>query len=147
MAKQTKIFIGWSYRFLTEKNDYSVFLLRSLEALDLSYNHFTSVPMNLPRPLRKLSLQHNNISHIPALTFRHLRPGIQSLHLSYNALSNEGTERVSFVGTYRSLGELLLDNNRLRDVPPCVRQFKNLQVLRLDNNQIRYNRTFHKVSF
>lgn len=95
--------------------------------------------MDLPRPLRKLILQHNNISHIPSFTFRHLRPGLQSLHLSHNALGNDGMARVSFVGTYRSLGELLLDNNRLGEVPRCVRQFKNLQVLRLDNNQIRYN--------
>ncbi|XP_026223380.1 extracellular matrix protein 2 [Anabas testudineus] len=111
--------------------------LKFLEVLDLSYNHFTSVPMNLPRPLLKLSLQHNNISHILAFTFRHLQPGLQSLHLSHNALSNEGIEQLSFVGTYRSLGELALDNNRLGEVPRCVRQFKNLQVLRLDNNQIR----------
>ncbi|XP_028438383.1 extracellular matrix protein 2 [Perca flavescens] len=109
----------------------------SLEALDLSYNRFTSVPMNLPRHLRKLTLQHNKISHIAAFTFRHMRSNLQSLHLSHNDLSNEGMERVSFVGTYRSLGELLLDNNRLGEIPRCVRQFKNLQVLRLDNNQIR----------
>ncbi|KAM7411805.1 hypothetical protein PAMA_021671 [Pampus argenteus] len=111
--------------------------LKALEAFDLSYNQFTSVPMNLPRSLRKLTLQHNNISHIPAFVFRHLRPGLQILRLSHNALSDAGIERVSFVGTYRSLGELLLDNNRLEEVPRSVRQFKNLQVLRLDNNQIR----------
>ncbi|TNN82358.1 Extracellular matrix protein 2 [Liparis tanakae] len=111
--------------------------LKSLEALDLSYNTFTSVPMNLPRRLQKLNLQHNNISHIAAFTFRHMKSSLQSLRLSHNALSNEGMDRFSFVGTYRSLGELLLDNNRLGEVPRCVRQFKNLQVLRLDNNQIR----------
>ncbi|XP_035502255.1 extracellular matrix protein 2 [Scophthalmus maximus] len=111
--------------------------LKSLEALDLSYNQFASVPMNLPRPLQKLNLQNNSIRHINAFTFRHLRPGLQSLRLSHNALSNEGLERASFVGTYRSLGELLLDNNHLGEVPRYVRQFKNLQVLRLDNNQIR----------
>ncbi|KAF7655827.1 hypothetical protein LDENG_00050370 [Lucifuga dentata] len=111
--------------------------LISLETLDLSHNQLTSVPMNLPRSLRKLTLQYNDISHIPAFTFRHMRPGLQSLHLSHNALGNEGLERISFVGTYRSLLELLLDNNRLGDVPRAIRQFKNLQVLRLDNNQIR----------
>nr|XP_020475336.1 extracellular matrix protein 2-like [Monopterus albus] len=111
--------------------------LKSLEILDLSYNQFTSVPMYLPRSLRNLTLQHNDISDIPAFTFRHLRPGLQSLRLSYNALSNKGIERVSLVGMYRSLRELLLDNNHLGEVPHCVRQFKNLQVLRLDNNQIR----------
>ncbi|XP_043977710.1 extracellular matrix protein 2 [Gambusia affinis] len=111
--------------------------LRSLEDLDLSHNRLTSIPVNLPRFLRKLILQHNSIRHIPAFTFRHMRAGLQSLHLSHNELSTEGAERHSFVGTYRSMRELLLDNNRLQDIPRCVRQFKNLQVLRLENNQIR----------
>ncbi|XP_044207395.1 extracellular matrix protein 2 [Thunnus albacares] len=111
--------------------------LKALEALDLSYNRLTSVPMNLPRRLSNLTLEHNDISYIPAFAFRHLRPGLQSLRLSHNSLSNEGAERVSFVGTYRSLSELLLDNNRLGEVPLSVRQFKKLQVLRLDNNKIR----------
>lgn len=106
--------------------------------MDLSYNRLTSVLTNLPRPLRNLSLRHNNISRIPAFTFRHLRPGLQSLHLSHNALRSEGVDKSSFVGTYRSLEELSLDNNGLAAVPGCVRQFKNLQVLRLDNNHIRY---------
>uniref|UniRef100_A0A8C6TDE4 Uncharacterized protein n=1 Tax=Neogobius melanostomus TaxID=47308 RepID=A0A8C6TDE4_9GOBI len=110
---------------------------RSLESLDLSFNHFTSVPSGLPRPLVKLNLHHNNITSVPAFTFRHLRPGLAWLRLSHNALGNRGVERYSFVGTYRSLRELLLDNNSLKEVPRCVRQFKNLQVLRLDNNQIR----------
>lgn len=126
---------------------FCVFPLRSLETLDLSHNQFTSLPMNLPRHLRKLTLEHNNVSQIPAFTFRHLRPGLQSLRLSHNALSNNGIARVSFVGTYRSLSELLLDNNHLGEIPRCVREFKNLQVLRLDSNWIRYNWTFHKFSF
>lgn len=93
--------------------------------------------MNLPRPLRSLTLQHNRISRIPAFVFRRLQPGLRSLNLSHNALRNEGIEQVSFVGTYRSLAELLLDNNQLWEVPVRVRQLKNLQVLRLDSNQIR----------
>lgn len=116
---------------------YALYFFRSLEALDLSHNLFTSVPLNLPRPLRNLTLQHNSISHIPAFTFRHLRPGLRSLCLSHNDLSNDAIEQFSFVGSYRSLSELLLDHNRLGEVPRCIRQFKNLQVLRLSNNQIR----------
>ncbi|XP_019746225.1 extracellular matrix protein 2 [Hippocampus comes] len=111
--------------------------LRRLELLDLSYNQLTSMAMNLPRHLLKLKLQHNNISRIPAHMFRHLRPGLQLLGLSHNALRDEGIEQGSFVGTFRSLVELLLDDNHLAEVPLWVRQFKNLQVLRLDNNYIR----------
>ncbi|XP_013873102.1 extracellular matrix protein 2 [Austrofundulus limnaeus] len=111
--------------------------LKSLEDLDFSYNRFSSVPVNLPRSLLKLTLQHNHISHIYAFTFRHMRPGLQSLCLSHNGLSVEGLDRVAFVGTYRSLRELRLDNNNLEEIPRCVRQFKNLQALRLDGNHIR----------
>lgn len=111
--------------------------LSSLETLDLSYNQFTQVPSNLPRRLRKLFLQHNNIHHIPAFSFRHLRPGLQSLQLSNNDLSHSSLSRNAFAGTFVSLAELLLDNNRLSEVPQCIRLFKNLQVLRLDNNYIR----------
>ncbi|XP_075870153.1 extracellular matrix protein 2 [Nelusetta ayraudi] len=111
--------------------------LSSLETLDLSHNQFTQVPPNLPRRLRKLSLQHNNIHHIPAFSFRHLRPGLQSLQLSNNDLSHSSLNRNAFAGTFVSLAELLLDNNRLSEVPQCIRLFKKLQVLRLDNNHIR----------
>uniref|UniRef100_A0A3P9JRB3 Si:dkey-32e6.6 n=1 Tax=Oryzias latipes TaxID=8090 RepID=A0A3P9JRB3_ORYLA len=114
--------------------------LKSLEALDLSHNQLTSIPVNLPRPLRKLNLQHNRISQLPAYPFRHLKPGLQALHLSHNTLKDNGIGRRAFVGTYRSLKELLLDNNYLEEVPPCIRQFKNLQMLRLDNNKIRLMR-------
>lgn len=105
--------------------------------MDLSSNQFTSVPTNLPRRLRKLTLRDNNILHVPAFSFRHLRPGLQSLQLSHNLLSDGSADRSSFVGTYRSMGELLLDNNRLEEVPPFIRQFKSLKMLRLDNNHIR----------
>lgn len=107
--------------------------------MDLSYNQLTSMAMNLPRHLLKLKLQHNSISRIPAHMFRHLRPGLQLLGLSHNALRDEGIEQGSFVGTFRSLVELLLDDNHLAEVPLWVRQFKNLQVLRLDNNYIRWD--------
>uniref|UniRef100_H3CEK2 Uncharacterized protein n=1 Tax=Tetraodon nigroviridis TaxID=99883 RepID=H3CEK2_TETNG len=111
--------------------------LKSLEALDLSSNQLESVPANLPRRLRKLTLRNNNIGHVPAVSFRHLRPGLQSLQLSHNRLGDGSADRASFVGTYRSMGELLLDNNHLGEVPPFIRQFKSLTMLRLDNNRIR----------
>ncbi|KAJ8015888.1 hypothetical protein DPEC_G00001230 [Dallia pectoralis] len=111
--------------------------LCSLEALDLSHNRLTSVPIHLPRPLRQLTLQHNSISQITAYIFGHLRPGLESLRLSYNNLGDEGVQKVSFVGVYRSLAELLLDNNRLGEVPSSVWKFRKLLVLRLDYNQIR----------
>ena len=77
------------------------------------------------------------MAHIPAFSLRHLRPGLRTLRLSHNALGDRGVAHVSFVGAYRSLTELHLDDNGLTAVPLCVRQFKNLQALRLDGNHIR----------
>ncbi|KAG7250260.1 hypothetical protein CRUP_015786, partial [Coryphaenoides rupestris] len=109
----------------------------SLESLDLSHNHLALIPAGLPRSLQNLSILHNALSHIPAFSFRHLRPGLRSLRLSHNALGDAGVSHVAFVGTYRSLTELHLDHNGLTAVPRIVRQFKNLQDLRLDGNHIR----------
>jgi len=103
----------------------------------LSHNHLALIPAGLPRSLQNLSVLHNALSHIPAFSFRHLRPGLRSLRLSHNALGDAGVSHVSFVGTYRSLAELHLDHNGLTAVPRIVRQFKTLQDLRLDGNHIR----------
>ena len=112
-------------------------LLRKLEALDLSHNRLTSVPLYLPKQLRQLLLQNNAIDRIPAHVFRHLRPGLESLRLSHNALGDEAMQPVAFFGLYRSLAELQLDHNRLEVVPWSMCRFKRLQVLRLDHNHIR----------
>ncbi|KAG7279851.1 hypothetical protein CRUP_016178 [Coryphaenoides rupestris] len=112
-------------------------LSASLESLDLSHNHLALIPAGLPRSLQNLSILHNALSHIPAFSFRHLRPGLRSLRLSHNALGDAGVSHVAFVGTYRSLTELHLDHNGLTAVPRIVRQFKKLQDLRLDGNHIR----------
>ncbi|XP_059904406.1 extracellular matrix protein 2-like [Gadus macrocephalus] len=111
--------------------------LTALESLDLSFNHLGSIPENLPRSLLHLTIQHNTLRHIPGFSFRHLRPGLRTLRLSHNALGDKGVAHVSFVGAYRSLTELHLDDNGLTVVPLSIRQFKNLQALRLDGNHIR----------
>ncbi|XP_026776875.2 extracellular matrix protein 2 isoform X1 [Pangasianodon hypophthalmus] len=110
--------------------------LPKLKTLDLSHNHLYMVPAHLPRVLRQLSLQHNFIQSIPPNTLSHLRPGLQSLRLSHNQLLEQGLLGKAFHGAYKTLEELLLDNNRLERVPPNVRYFKNLHQLRLDHNLI-----------
>lgn len=111
--------------------------LRKLETLDLSNNQLYMVPAHLPRVLQQLSLQHNFIHSIPPDTLSHLRPGLQSLRLSHNQLLEQGLLGKAFRGAYKTLEELLLDNNRLERVPPNIRYFKNLHQLRLDHNLIR----------
>uniref|UniRef100_A0A3B4D1N0 Uncharacterized protein n=1 Tax=Pygocentrus nattereri TaxID=42514 RepID=A0A3B4D1N0_PYGNA len=110
--------------------------LPKLEALDMSHNQLSVVPPYLPRVLRQLSLQHNHIRAIPHYTLSHLRPGLQSLRLSHNQLVEEGLLGKSFRGAYKTLVELLLDNNWLESLPENIRHFKHLQLLRLDHNRI-----------
>lgn len=118
-------------------NYYCLHILRKLMALDLSHNQLYMVPAHLPRVLQQLSLQHNFIQSIPPDSLSHLRPGLQSLRLSHNQILEQGLLGKAFRGAYRTLKELLLDNNRLERVPPNIRYFKNLHQLRLDHNLIR----------
>ncbi|XP_035243234.1 extracellular matrix protein 2 [Anguilla anguilla] len=112
--------------------------LPKLEALDLSHNKLVHVPSFLPVALRQLTLHHNQIERIPGYVFGHLRPGLESLHLSYNRLADDGIHGVSFLGLYRTLIELLLDHNQLRSIPRGLLLLRTLQLVRLNNNFIRY---------
>uniref|UniRef100_W5L5C8 Si:dkey-6n6.1 n=1 Tax=Astyanax mexicanus TaxID=7994 RepID=W5L5C8_ASTMX len=112
------------------------FHLRKLESLDLSYNKLVHVPSFLPVGLRQLTLHHNQIERIPGYVFGHLKPGLDSLHLSYNRLREDGVSEVSFHGLYHSLTELLLDHNQLRSIPRGIIQLRALQLLRLNHNYI-----------
>ncbi|KTF77750.1 hypothetical protein cypCar_00019653 [Cyprinus carpio] len=112
--------------------------LLKLEYLDLSHNKLVHVPSFLPAGLRQLILHHNQIERIPGYVFGHLRPGLDSLQLSYNRLREDGINEVSFLGLYNSLSELLLDHNQLRSIPRGILQLKNLQHLRMNHNYISY---------
>ncbi|XP_056155683.1 extracellular matrix protein 2 [Lampris incognitus] len=112
--------------------------LLKLESLDLSHNKLVHVPSFLPARLRRLTLHHNQIERIPGYVFGHMRPGLDSIHLSHNRLRDDGIEDVSFVGLTTSLSELLLDHNQLQSIPHGLLQLKNLQLLRLNHNLISY---------
>ncbi|XP_062975025.1 uncharacterized protein LOC134393926 [Elgaria multicarinata webbii] len=112
--------------------------LPKLESLDLSHNRLALVPSFLPRHLKQLTLHHNRIERIPGYVFAHMKPGLEFLHLSHNVLRDDGIHAVSFLGLYRSLAELLLDNNQLQAIPRGILNLKGLQVLRLSHNRIRH---------
>ncbi|XP_044299603.1 extracellular matrix protein 2-like [Varanus komodoensis] len=112
--------------------------LLKLESLDLSHNRLALVPSFLPRHLKQLTLHHNRIERIPGYVFAHMKPGLEFLHLSHNVLRDDGIHAVSFFGLYRSLAELLLDNNQLQAIPRGILNLKGLQVLRLSHNRIRH---------
>ncbi|XP_077139903.1 extracellular matrix protein 2-like isoform X7 [Ranitomeya variabilis] len=112
--------------------------LMNVESLDLSHNRLVHVPSFLPRGAKQVILHHNQIELIPGYVFAHMKPGLEFLHLSHNHLRDDGVHAVSFFGLYKSLNELLLDNNNFQSIPRGILNLKSLQVLRLSFNKIRY---------
>ncbi|KAM3872239.1 extracellular matrix protein 2 [Diretmus argenteus] len=112
--------------------------LMKLESLDLSHNRLVHMPSFLPVALRHLTVHHNQIVRIPGYVFGHMRPGLDSLHVSHNRLQDDGVDALSFLGLSASLSELLLDHNLLQSIPPGLLQLNNLQLLRLNHNYISY---------
>lgn len=112
--------------------------LMNVESLDLSHNRLVHVPSFLPRGVKQLILHHNQIELIPGYVFAHMKPGLEFLHLSHNRLRDDSVHAVSFFGLYKSLNELLLDNNYFQSIPRGILNLKSLQVLRLSFNKIRY---------
>ncbi|NWX86349.1 ECM2 protein, partial [Nothoprocta pentlandii] len=109
----------------------------NLESIDLSYNKLYHVPSYLPKSLLHLVLIGNQIERIPGYVFGHMKPGLEYLYLSFNKLTDDGVDPISFFGVYRSLRELFLDHNELKSVPFGIAEMKKLHFLRLNNNKIR----------
>ncbi|NXI73587.1 ECM2 protein, partial [Anseranas semipalmata] len=109
----------------------------NLESIDLSYNKLYHVPSYLPKSLLHLILIGNQIERIPGYVFGHMKPGLEYLYLSFNKLTDDGVDPVSFFGAYHSLRELFLDHNELKSVPFGIEEMRKLRFLRLNNNKIR----------
>ncbi|NXU59595.1 ECM2 protein, partial [Turnix velox] len=109
----------------------------NLESIDLSYNKLYHVPSYLPKSLLHLILIGNQIERIPGYVFGHMKPGLEYLYLSFNKLTDDGIDPVSFYGAYNSLRELFLDHNELKSVPFGINEMRKLRFLRLNNNKIR----------
>ncbi|NXK97934.1 ECM2 protein, partial [Formicarius rufipectus] len=109
----------------------------NLESIDLSYNKLYHVPSYLPKSLLHLVLIGNQIERIPGYVFGHMKPGLEYLYLSFNKLTDDGIDPVSFFGAYHSLRELFLDHNELKSVPFGIDEMRKLRFLRLNNNKIR----------
>ncbi|NXI59404.1 ECM2 protein, partial [Chloroceryle aenea] len=109
----------------------------NLESIDLSFNKLYHVPSYLPKSLLHLILIGNQIERIPGYVFGHMKPGLEYLYLSFNKLTDDGIDPVSFFGAYHSLRELFLDHNELKSVPYGIDEMRKLRFLRLNNNKIR----------
>ncbi|XP_075930352.1 uncharacterized protein LOC116952258 [Petromyzon marinus] len=111
--------------------------LKNLESIDFSHNRFVHVPSFLPTSLRHLVLTYNLLQRVPGYVFAHMSPGLEYLYLSFNRITSDGIDPVSFHGMQTSLLELYLDHNLLRTVPLGLADLAVLRTLLLNDNDIR----------
>ncbi|MEE6515739.1 hypothetical protein FKM82_024758 [Ascaphus truei] len=137
--------------------------LKSLVHLDLSNNQLRKLPDSLPNSLEQLYMEYNQLSALPVDYFK-AYPKLQYVRISHNRLTNEGVPGNMF--NTSSLVELDLSHNQLHRIPPVstslqhfylqgnqiaefsvssfcthvdITSFSQLQVLRLDGNEIPSN--------
>lgn len=102
--------------------------LANLERLFLHNNNLSLFPKGLPRSLRVLHINHNDISVVPADSF-HGMSNLTALHLQMNAIEDLGNA----LDGLPSLTLLDLRGNRLRKIPEGL-------PLKLSQLYLEYNR-------
>ncbi|XP_028302028.1 fibromodulin a [Gouania willdenowi] len=114
----------------SEAIDTKVFLkLGSLERLYLQHNNLSSIPVNLPRSLRDLRINHNMIEKVTPADLE----GMDNLTIFYlhdNAITDIG----SSLKALKSLTLLDISGNRLTKVPEGLPE--HLHQLYLESNSI-----------
>ncbi|XP_043930569.1 leucine-rich repeat transmembrane protein FLRT2 [Protopterus annectens] len=106
--------------------------IESVETVFLYGNQLDEFPVNLPRNVRVLHLQENNIMTISRFALAQLQK-LEELHLDDNSISTVGIED----GAFREAGSLkllFLSKNHLSSVP--VGLPLQLKELRVDENRI-----------
>jgi adenylate cyclase len=101
--------------------------------LNLSRNHGFSLPVEFAQQcteLRELRLANNDYKYVPEAV-RHLA-SLTHLDLSCNRIEELDHAQLDQV---KPLNSLLLQNNRLTDLPPSFGQFVSLTALYLSNNR------------
>ncbi|XP_067098210.1 leucine-rich repeat transmembrane protein FLRT2 [Osmerus mordax] len=104
----------------------------SVETVYLYGNKLDEFPLNLPKNIRVLHLQENNIQTISRAALAQL-PKLEELHLDDNSISTVGVEEGAFREAL-SLKMLFLTKNHLSSVPIGLPE--DLTELRLDENRI-----------
>ncbi|KAK6297682.1 hypothetical protein J4Q44_G00322650 [Coregonus suidteri] len=104
----------------------------SVETVYLYGNQLDEFPINLPKNIRVLHLQENNIQTISRAALAQL-PRLEELHLDDNSISTVGVEEGAFREAV-SLKLLFLTKNHLSSVPIGLPE--DLTELRLDENRI-----------
>lgn len=104
----------------------------SVETVYLYGNQLDEFPINLPKNVRVLHLQENNIQTISRAALAQLL-WLEELHLDDNSISTVGVEEGAFCEAVR-LKMLFLTKNHLSSVPIGLPD--DLKELRLDENRI-----------
>ncbi|KAI1895312.1 hypothetical protein AGOR_G00105000 [Albula goreensis] len=104
----------------------------SVETVYLYGNQLDEFPLNLPKNVRVLHLQENNIQTISRAALAQLSK-LEELHLDDNSISTVGVEEAAFREAV-SLKLLFLTKNHLSSVP--IGLPVDLKELRLDENRI-----------
>lgn len=104
----------------------------SIRVIYLYANQLDEFPIHLPRSLRELHLQDNNIRTLPRSSLAKL-PALERLHLDDNSISTVSIQDRAFSGTPR-LRLLFLSRNHLSSIPAGLPS--SLEELRLDDNRI-----------
>ncbi|XP_004596790.2 leucine-rich repeat transmembrane protein FLRT1 [Ochotona princeps] len=104
----------------------------SVQVIYLYENDLDEFPINLPRSLRELHLQDNNVRAIARDSLARI-PLLEKLHLDDNSVSTVSIEEDAFADS-KQLKLLFLSRNHLSSIPPGLPH--TLEELRLDDNRI-----------
>lgn len=104
----------------------------SVDTVYLYGNQLDEFPMNLPKNVRVLHLQENNIQTVSRAALAQLSR-LEQLHLDDNSISTVGVEEGAFKEAV-SLKMLFLSKNHLSSIPIGLPE--GLKELRLDENRI-----------
>ena len=113
-------------------------LVHSLEKLYLGENNLTDDvlhPLMIFKELRVLNLSFNQIQDLPPTFFRNM-VHLEELYLSGNKLTSIPTEDLPKL---HRLSTLYLNGNRLQTLPQELGKVKDLTILDVGSNLLRYN--------
>ncbi|OIR58616.1 MAG: adenylate cyclase [Amphiamblys sp. WSBS2006] len=106
-----------------------------LRVLDMCGANLTEDSLHALYPftwLEELCLENNSIKGIPLLLGKKL-PVLRFLCIGLNELTALGEE----VCAITSLEKLIMKNNKIERISPCIKNIKNLEVLHLERNLLR----------
>ncbi|XP_067878001.1 leucine-rich repeat transmembrane protein FLRT1-like [Heterodontus francisci] len=106
--------------------------LLNIKVIYLYENYLDEFPINLPKSLKELHLQDNNIRAITHDALSRI-PLLEKLHLDDNSVSTVSIEEDAFADS-KHLKLLFLSRNHLSSIPTGLP--KTLEELRLDDNRI-----------